>query len=285
MCSPEVGDHPAPRRPLQEPELKEVRLVDVLDRVGLLAERDCQRREADRASTELDRHRLEELAVDALEPLQPRLYSISSSPKTKPGRLTLTVDTVRYVINKRKRLGVASTYFAERTQPGERFRAYIQKAHNFALPADPATPIIMVGPGTGIAPFRAFVQERRAVGASGRSWLLFGERQFTHDFLYQLEWQEALHDGSLTRVDLAFSRDQPEKIYVQDRLWQHRRDLVDWIEGGASLYVCGDAKRMAKDVEAAMVDIAAANGRKTTDEAVAFVSQLKKDKRFQLDVY
>jgi sulfite reductase (NADPH) flavoprotein alpha-component len=226
-----------------------------------------------------------EAFVDALEPLQPRLYSISSSPKTQPGRLTLTVDTVRYLINKRKRLGVASTYFAERTEPGERFRAYIQKAHNFALPADPATPIIMVGPGTGIAPFRAFLQDRLADKAPGRNWLFYGHQRQAHDFFYRDELEAMKAAGHLTRLSLAWSRDGGQKYYVQDRMREVGAELWRWLAEGAHFYICGDAKRMAKDVEAALVDIVQTHGVRSTDEAVAFIGGLKKSGRYQADVY
>jgi sulfite reductase (NADPH) flavoprotein alpha-component len=225
-----------------------------------------------------------EAFVDALEPLQPRLYSISSSPKAEPGRLTLTVDTVRYLVNKRKRLGVASTYFAERTKPGERFRAYIQKAHGFALPTDPATPIIMVGPGTGIAPFRAFLQEREAIGAPGRNWLFFGHQRQASDFFYREELEAMKGRGLLTRLSLAWSRDG-QKTYVQDRMREVGPELWRWLAEGAHVYICGDAKRMAKDVEAALVDIVAQHGVRATDEAVSFVNGLKKAGRYQADVY
>jgi sulfite reductase (NADPH) flavoprotein alpha-component len=226
-----------------------------------------------------------EAFVDALEPLQPRLYSISSSPKTQPGRLTLTVDTVRYLINKRKRLGVASTYFAERTQPGERFRAYIQKAHNFALPADPTTPIIMVGPGTGIAPFRAFLHDRLADKAPGRNWLFYGHQRQAHDFFYRDELEAMKASGHLTRLSLAWSRDGGQKYYVQDRMREVGAELWRWLAEGAHVYICGDAKRMAKDVEAALVDIVQTHGVRSTDEAIAFIGGLKKSGRYQADVY
>ena len=163
-------------------------------------------------------------------------------------------------------------------------RVKLRRNRHFALPA-PDRDIIMVGPGTGIAPFRAFVQERRATAAKGRNWLFFGDRQFTHDFLYQLEWQEALKDGSLTRMDVAFSRDQPEKIYVQDRIWERRRDIVEWLDGGASFYVCGDAKAMAKDVRAALVRAYADVKSVAPEAAEQIVAQLDRDKRYLQDTY
>jgi sulfite reductase (NADPH) flavoprotein alpha-component len=191
---------------------------------------------------------------------------------------------VRYDSHGRARKGVASNYTAERRKRGDRVRVKLRRNRHFALPA-PDRDIIMVGPGTGIAPFRAFVQERRATAAKGRNWLLFGDRQYTHDFLYQLEWQEALKDGSLTRMDVAFSRDQPEKIYVQDRLWERRRDIVEWLDGGASFYVCGDAKAMAKDVRAALVRAYADVKSVAPEAAEQIVAGLDRDKRYLQDTY
>ena len=226
-----------------------------------------------------------EAFLEALEPLQPRLYSISSSPKADRGRVTLTIDTVRYAINKRARLGVASTFFAERIEPGAPLKIYVQKAHGFALPADPATPIIMCGPGTGLAPFRAFLRERQAVAAPGRNWLFFGHQRSAHDFFYRDELTAMRDEQFLTRLTLAWSRDGTEKIYVQDRMRETGADLWSWLEAGAHFYICGDAKRMAKDVETALVDVAKAHGGKTPDEAVAWLQGLKKAARFQADVY
>ena len=226
-----------------------------------------------------------EAFVEALEPLQPRLYSISSSHNATPGRLSLTVDCVRYVIGKRKRLGLASTFLAERINPGDRLRVYVQKAHGFALPADPKTPIIMVGPGTGIAPFRAFLLDRRATGAPGKNWLFFGHQRSDCDFFYADELNAMKTAGLLTRLSLAWSRDGDKKFYVQDRMREVGREVWTWLAEGAHLYICGDAKRMAKDVERALVDIVAHFGARSTDEAVSFVADLKKKGRFQLDVY
>ncbi|WP_131114909.1 sulfite reductase subunit alpha [Lichenihabitans psoromatis] len=226
-----------------------------------------------------------EAFVDALDPLQPRLYSISSSPKTEAGLLTLTVDTVRYIVGKRKRLGVASTYLGERAVPGDRLKVYIQKAHGFALPPDPNTPVIMVGPGTGVAPFRAFLHERKAIAAPGPNWLFFGHQRQATDFFYRDELEAMQASGHLTRLSLAWSRDADQKFYVQDRMREVGPALWQWLEQGAHFYVCGDAKRMAKDVEGAMVDIAAQHGGKSRDDAVAFVAQLKKAGRYQADVY
>jgi sulfite reductase (NADPH) flavoprotein alpha-component len=226
-----------------------------------------------------------EAFVEALEPLQPRLYSISSSHNATPGKLSLTVDCVRYVVGKRKRLGLASTFLAERVQPGDQLKVYVQKAHGFALPQDPKTPIIMIGPGTGIAPFRAFLLDRRATGAPGKNWLFFGHQRSSCDFFYADELNAMKTAGLLTRMSLAWSRDGDKKFYVQDRMREVGRELWTWLAEGANVYVCGDAKRMAKDVERALVDIVAQFGARSTDEAVLFVGELKKKGRFQQDVY
>ncbi|WP_454628343.1 sulfite reductase subunit alpha [Bradyrhizobium cenepequi] len=226
-----------------------------------------------------------EAFVEALEPLQPRLYSISSSHNATPGKLSLTVDCVRYVINKRRRLGLASTFLAERINPGDELKVYVQKAHGFALPQDAKTPIIMIGPGTGIAPFRAFLLDRRATGAPGKNWLFFGHQRSDCDFFYADELNAMKTAGLLTRLSLAWSRDGEKKFYVQDRMREVGRELWTWLAEGAHVYVCGDAKRMAKDVERAMVDIVAQFGARSVDEAIGFVADLKRKGRFQLDVY
>lgn len=226
-----------------------------------------------------------EAFVEALDELQPRLYSISSSPRHKAGRLTLTVDTVRYRLGQRQRFGVASTFLGERVQEGARLPVYVQKAHGFALPADLSKPIIMVGPGTGIAPFRAFLQERAAQKAPGRNWLFFGHQRMATDFFYADELNAMKEAGQLERLTLAWSRDGAEKVYVQDRMRQTGAELWAWLQQGAHFYVCGDAKRMAKDVERALVDIAAEHGRLASEDAVAFVAGLKKAGRYQADVY
>ncbi len=226
-----------------------------------------------------------EAFIEALDPLQPRLYSISSSPKTVPGQVTLTVDTVRYKIRDRQRLGVCSTMLAERIEPGVVLKAYVQKAHAFGLPADPNVPVIMIGPGTGIAPFRAFLHERLAVRASGRNWLFFGHQRSDCDFFYDDELKVMRSSGHLSRLTLAWSRDGDQKIYVQERMRDSGRDLWEWIAEGAHIYVCGDAKRMAKDVELALVDIVAQHGARSPEEASAFVTELKKKGRYQQDVY
>jgi sulfite reductase (NADPH) flavoprotein alpha-component len=226
-----------------------------------------------------------EAFVEALEPLQPRLYSISSSHNATPGKLSLTVDCVRYVVGKRRRLGLASTFLAERIQPGDEVMVYVQKAHGFALPQDPKIPIIMIGPGTGIAPFRAFLLDRKATGAQGKNWLFFGHQRSGCDFFYADELNAMKTQGLLTRLSLAWSRDGDKKFYVQDRMREVGREVWTWLAEGANVYICGDAKRMAKDVERALVDIVAQFGARSIDEAVAFVGDLKKKGRFQQDVY
>jgi sulfite reductase (NADPH) flavoprotein alpha-component len=226
-----------------------------------------------------------EAFIEALEPLQPRLYSISSSHNATPGKLSLTVDCVRYTIGKRQRYGLASTFLAERIAPGDKLRVYVQKAHGFALPQNPDTPIIMVGPGTGVAPFRAFLHDRKATGAKGKNWLFFGHQRSDCDFFYADELNAMKASGVLTRLSLAWSRDGDKKFYVQDRMREVGRELWSWLADGAHLYICGDAKRMAKDVERALVDIVAQFGARSIDEAVAFVGDLKKKGRFQQDVY
>jgi sulfite reductase (NADPH) flavoprotein alpha-component len=225
-----------------------------------------------------------EAFVEALDPLQPRLYSIASSPKVMADRIALTIDTVRYAIGERPRLGVASTFFAERIAPGTKFRAYIQKAHAFGLPADPSVPIVMIGPGTGIAPFRAFLHERMATKAPGRNWLFFGHQRHDCDFFYEDELIGMRSAGVLTRLSLAWSRDDNHKFYVQDRMREVGRDLWAWLAEGAHVYVCG-AITMAKDVERAMVDVIASHGARSADQAAAFLSELKKTGRYQADVY
>ena len=226
-----------------------------------------------------------EAFVEALEPLQPRLYSISSSLKASPGRISLTVDAVKYAVKGRARFGVASTFLGDRVKPGDTMKVYVQTAHGFGLPADLTVPVIMVGPGTGIAPFRAFLHERMATKAAGRNWLFFGHQRRDTDFFYEDELNAMKSVGVLTRLSLAWSRDGNEKFYVQDRMREVGRDLWNWIADGAHLYVCGDAKRMAKDVERALVDIVAQFGVRSTDEAIAFVAELKKSGRYQQDVY
>jgi sulfite reductase (NADPH) flavoprotein alpha-component len=225
-----------------------------------------------------------EALIEALDPLQPRLYSISSSFKAHPGRVSLTVDAVRYKIARRQRLGVASTFLAERVAAGDKVKVYIQKAHNFGLPADPAVPIIMVGPGTGIAPFRAFLHERMATKAPGHNWLFFGHQRHDCDFFYEDELNAMKAAGVLTRLSLAWSRDDKGKFYVQDRMRQVGQDIWPWLSEGAHFYVCG-AVRMGQDVERALVDIIVEHGARTADQAVAYVADLNKRGRYQTDTY
>jgi len=218
-------------------------------------------------------------------PLPPRAYSIASSRKEVGDEVHLAIAAVRYETHGRARSGVASVHVADRIRDGAKLRVRLKPNRHFRLPQDPATDIIMVGPGTGVAPFRAFVQERRAVEAPGRSWLFFGDRHFTHDFLYQLEWQDALEDRSLTKIDVAFSRDQPEKVYVQDRITHNAAELVSWLDGGAYFYVCGDAKNMAKDVRAAVVGAYQTAKGLSAADAETQVAALERSHRYQQDVY
>jgi sulfite reductase (NADPH) flavoprotein alpha-component len=217
-------------------------------------------------------------------PLAPRAYSIASARSEVGDEAHLLISAVRYRTYGRDRKGVASGYAIERLKKGSRIKVKLRPNKHFALP-DPGKDIIMVGPGTGIAPFRSFVQERRAAGASGKNWLFFGDRRYTHDFLYQLEWQDALADGSLARMDVAFSRDGAEKRYVQHRMWERRHDLVEWLDNGAHLYVCGDATAMAKDVRATLVRAVADVRDLEPEAAEQAVRQLEREHRYQQDVY
>lgn len=223
--------------------------------------------------------------VGLLRKLQPRLYSIASSQKAVGEAVHLTVATVRYESFGRPRKGVCSTFLAERAGGPGAVPVFVHSAKHFRLPEDPATPIIMVGPGTGVAPFRAFLQERAATGASGPSWLFFGEQRSRSDYFYQEEFEGWLASGVLTKLSTAFSRDQDYKIYVQHRLAENARELWEWLEQGAYFYVCGDANRMAKDVDKALHDLIAKEGGKTEEEATAYVAELKKAKRYRRDVY
>lgn len=226
-----------------------------------------------------------EAFIEVLEPLQPRLYSISSSPRTNPGRVSLTVDTVRYALDGRERLGVASTWLGDRLEQSGDILVYVQRAHGFALPQNGDTPIIMVGPGTGVAPFRAFLHERMATAAKGPAWLFFGHQREACDYFYADEWDMLRDRGTLTRLSLAWSRDGGKKTYVQDRMREQGADLYDWLQQGAHFYVCGDAKRMARDVEAAIVHIAQEHGGRSEDDAKAWLQSLKAEARYQADVY
>ena len=228
----------------------------------------------------LDADRLRALT----RPLAPRAYSIASSRSEVGDEAHLLISAVRYRAFGRDRKGVASTHVADRLKKGGRVRVKLKPNKHFSLPA-PDKDIIMVGPGTGVAPFRAFVQERRATQATGKSWLFFGDRQFTHDFLYQSDWQEALNDGALTRMDVAFSRDRPDKLYVQHKVWERRQDLVEWLDNGANFYVCGDAKAMAKDVRAMLVNAYADVKTLPLEAAEQAVVTLEREKRYLQDVY
>ncbi|MBS0055586.1 NADPH-dependent assimilatory sulfite reductase flavoprotein subunit [Yersinia sp. Marseille-Q3913] len=223
--------------------------------------------------------------VALLRPLTPRLYSIASSQAETETEVHITVGVVRYDIDGRPRTGGASGYLADRLAVDDDIRIFIEHNDNFRLPANPETPVIMIGPGTGIAPFRAFMQQREAIGASGKNWLLFGNPHFTEDFLYQVEWQRYVKQGLLTRIDLAWSRDQADKIYVQDKLREQGAELWSWIQQGAHIYVCGDANRMAKDVEQVLLDVVAEHGAMDTEQADEYLSELRLARRYQRDVY
>lgn len=223
--------------------------------------------------------------VNLLRKLPPRLYSISSSQAAEEDEVHITVAAVRYRSHERDREGVASTWLADRLEEGATVPVYIDPNKNFALPDNDEAPIIMVGPGTGVAPFRAFMQEREERGATGDNWLIFGDRRFRSDFLYQSEWLKWRRDGLLTRLDVAFSRDQQEKRYVQHCLREQGAEVWAWLERGASLYVCGDAERMAPDVHQALLDIVCEQGCKTAEQAEDYLRQLNRDKRYQRDVY
>jgi sulfite reductase (NADPH) flavoprotein alpha-component len=225
-----------------------------------------------------------ETFLAGLRPLQPRLYSIASSLAAAPDEVHITVSPVRYDLHGEPRGGVASTQLADRVEAGATLPVYVQHNPHFRLPGDDV-PIIMVGPGTGIAPFRSFMQEREARGAEGRSWLFFGERNFRSDFLYQTEWQEYLKDGVLTRMDVAFSRDRGGRVYVQDRMRERAADLFAWLEEGAHFYICGDATNMARDVHEALIEIVMSEGRVHRESAEDYVRNLQADNRYQRDVY
>lgn len=222
--------------------------------------------------------------VKVLRKLQPRLYSVASSPKLHPEAVHLTVAIVRYDLHGRRRHGVCSTFLADRAAGGD-VPVFVHTAKHFRPPEDPSTPVIMVGPGTGIAPFRAFLQEREATGAAGPSWLFFGDRNQASDFLYEDEINAWLEGGVLHRLHTAFSRDQAEKVYVQNRMLENAADLWKWLEDGAYFYVCGDASRMAKDVDEALHKVIEEAGGKSSEEAAAYVAELKKAKRYRKDVY
>lgn len=233
------------------------------------------------APADLDAEQL----VALLRPLTPRLYSIASSQEEVGSEVHITVGVVRYEIDGRARTGGASGYLADRQEEDGELRVFIEHNDNFRLPANPQTPVIMIGSGTGIAPFRAFIQQRAAEGAEGLNWLFFGNPHFTEDFLYQVEWQRFVKDGVLSRIDLAWSRDQKHKVYVQDKLREQGAEVWRWIEQGAHIYVCGDANRMAKDVEQALLELLAEHGGMDAEQADEFLSELRVERRYQRDVY
>ncbi len=221
----------------------------------------------------------------ALTPLAPRLYSIASSPAAHPGEVHLTVGRVAYEQNGRRRLGVASTMFSDRLQAGDVVGVFIHEATDFTIPTDPSAPMIMVGPGTGIAPFRAFLEERHASGAAGKNWLFFGDQCAATDFLYRDELEGLRQSGCLTRLDAAFSRDQAHKVYVQDRMLERGAELFKWLEEGAHFFVCGDATRMAADVDRGLHELVSRHGSMPADAAQDYVNRLKAQKRYVRDVY
>ncbi|MCI1031621.1 NADPH-dependent assimilatory sulfite reductase flavoprotein subunit [Raoultella terrigena] len=223
--------------------------------------------------------------IDLLRPLTPRLYSIASSQAETENEVHVTVGVVRYDIEGRARAGGASSFLADRVEEDGEVRVFIEHNDNFRLPANPQTPVIMIGPGTGIAPFRAFMQQRAAEGAEGKNWLFFGNPHFTEDFLYQVEWQSYVKEGVLSRIDLAWSRDQQQKVYVQDKLREQGAELWRWINDGAHIYVCGDANRMAKDVERTLLEVIAEFGAMDAEAADEFLSELRVERRYQRDVY
>jgi len=273
-------------RPLVEAYAKLTRRTDA----AKLAEQEAFTRfAADRQLVDLFETYAEKLSPEQLfgllRPLPGRLYSVASSPKAHPGEAHLLIGAVRWESHGRKRGGVASTYFADRRKVGDAVRVYVKPNRHFRLPEDGNRPIIMIGAGTGVAPYRAFLEERVELEQKGKGWLVFGERNYTNDFLYQLEWQEHLASGSLTRIDVAFSRDQPEKIYVQQRLWEARDELLGWVEEGAHIYVCGDEKGMARDVDVMLSRILAESARGDDEAGRAKLKELAKAGRYQRDVY
>lgn len=223
--------------------------------------------------------------IQILRKLPARQYSIASSLKANPDEVHLTISTVRFQAHGRNRKGVCSSQIAERIQPGDMLPIYVDQNPNFKLPSNPDTPIIMIGPGTGVAPFRAFLQEREAEGVTGKSWLFFGDQHFSSDFLYQVEWQKWLKNGVLTKMDVAFSRDQAEKVYVQHRMLEKRKEFYQWLEEGAVVYVCGDEKHMARDVHQTILTILEKEGGLTSEQAAVYLDQMRKQKRYQRDVY
>ncbi len=223
--------------------------------------------------------------VSILRKMPARLYSIASSLSANPDEVHVTIGAVRYDAHGRERKGVCSILCAERLQPGDTLPVYVQHNQNFKLPKDPETPIIMVGPGTGVAPFRSFMQEREETGAEGKAWMFFGDQHFVTDFLYQTEWQNWLKDGVLTKMDVAFSRDTEEKVYVQHRMLEHSAELFEWLQEGAAVYICGDEKHMAHDVHHTLLEIIEKEGNMSREEAEAYLADMQQQKRYQRDVY
>ncbi|MBE3662570.1 sulfite reductase [NADPH] flavoprotein, alpha-component [Vibrio navarrensis] len=226
-----------------------------------------------------------EQLISLLRRLTPRLYSIASSQSEVDEEVHLTVGIVEYDVDGEVRQGGASSYLGQRLEEGETVKVFIEHNNNFKLPQDDSTPVIMIGPGTGIAPFRSFIQERDNRGADGKNWLFFGDRTFTQDFLYQVEWQKYLKSGILTRLDVAFSRDQHEKVYVQHRVLEQAEQVWQWLQDGAYVYICGDATRMAKDVHEALLVVAQQQGGLSREKAEEYFNELRKAKRYQRDVY
>jgi sulfite reductase (NADPH) flavoprotein alpha-component len=233
------------------------------------------------AQTEID----PQFFVEALRKITPRLYSIASSQAEVEEEVHLTVGLVSFDANGEPRTGGASSFLANRLEEGQQVRVFVEHNDNFRLPNDNDTPVIMIGPGTGVAPFRAFMQQREADEANGDNWMFFGDQTFTQDFLYQVEWQGYLKSGLLTRMDVAFSRDQADKVYVQDRLKEQAKDVFAWLERGAHLYICGDANRMAKDVHQTLIDIIGEQGELSSEQAEQYLKDLRSNKRYQKDVY
>ena len=223
--------------------------------------------------------------VSILRKIPGRLYSIASSLAANPDEVHLTIGAVRYEAHGRSRNGVCSTLVADRINPGDVLNVYVQPNENFKLPQNSETPIIMIGPGTGVAPFRSFMQEREETGTEGKSWLFFGDQHFVTDFLYQIEWQKWLQNGTLTKLDVAFSRDSAEKVYVQHRMLENSKELFQWLQEGAAVYICGDEKHMAHDVHQTLITIIEKEGSMSRAEAEAFLADMQQQKRYQRDVY
>jgi len=223
--------------------------------------------------------------VQMLRKMPPRLYSIASSWKANPDEVHLVIALDCYTANGRVREGVCSGQVAGRIKPGDKLPVYVHRNPNFKLPADPDVPVIMIGPGTGVAPFRSFLEEREAEGITGRTWLFYGDQHFATDFLYQLDWQNWLKNGVLERMDVAFSRDQAEKIYVQHRMLEKSKDFYAWLEKGACVYVCGDEKHMARDVQETLLHILETEGNMAREEAEDYLQEMRRAKRYQRDVY